>query len=479
MSFFRSRKAEPPPAPWGLDQPLLQLTAKDTWQLRDAFEGVHIFGAIGSGKTSGSGQAIAKSYLASGFGGLVLTVKHDEVDLWRHYAKATGTEDRLVIFSPDSPYRFNFLEYEYKRPGGGQTENLVDLFYSLLETIEGGSNHSADSYWERSLKQLLRNAIDLVSIAENSVTLPALKEIVISAPSSPEAVEDPAWQAKSYCFDCMLRGEARIQEPDFPEMRKSDFAESCRYWLKEYAGLSDRTRSIIASSFTSMVDSFLRGQMRELFCTGSTLYPEMSQEGKVIILDLPIKKWGQIGRYAQLLFKYIWQGAIERRTGKDLERPVFLWADEAQFFLSGRDIDFQTTARSSRASTVYLTQNRSNYNAMLKSHDKVSAFLGSLNTKIFHSNSDPVTNDWAADMIARSWQSRTSVNSAQDKEEKDKHNFSVSHSLEHDVIPQVFTKFMNGGSRNNRQVEAIFFQGGRKWSTGKTFLKIVFIQELS
>ena len=53
---------------------LLQLSSHpaDGFRLADAFEGVVCFGSSGSGKTTGSGAAIARAYLAAGFGGLVL-----------------------------------------------------------------------------------------------------------------------------------------------------------------------------------------------------------------------------------------------------------------------------------------------------------------------------------------------------------------------------------------------------------------------
>jgi hypothetical protein len=230
-----------------------------------------------------------------------------------------------------------------------------------------------------------------------------------------------------------------------------------------------------------MADCFLRGELRSMFCSKTTITPETSLEGKVIILDLPIKQWGEIGRYAQLLFKYMWQSAMERRSGPLLERPVFLWADEAQFFISPRDLDFQTTARSSRVATVYLSQNLPNYYAMAKSRDRVQALLGNFNTKIFHGNSDSVTNEWAADMIARSWQTRVSVNSTEpEKEErrdKVKSQYSISQNLEYDIIPQSFTRMRNGGTRNRREVDGILFQNGRLWSNGKTYLKLTFQQD--
>ena len=49
------------------------------WCLNDAFQGTQILGGTGSGKSSGSGQAIARAFLEANMGGLVLTAKNDEV----------------------------------------------------------------------------------------------------------------------------------------------------------------------------------------------------------------------------------------------------------------------------------------------------------------------------------------------------------------------------------------------------------------
>ena len=117
-------------APDPLDAPLLWLGKNDPWTIRNACEGTAIFGATGSGKTSGSGQALAKAFLSAGFGGLVLCAKPDEAELWRRYCQQTNRSDSLIIFGPQQPYRFNFLNYEFTRPGAGAglTENLVRLF---------------------------------------------------------------------------------------------------------------------------------------------------------------------------------------------------------------------------------------------------------------------------------------------------------------------------------------------------------------
>ncbi len=89
-----------------LDQPLLALSAHDRFTLRDAFNGVHVFGSTGSGKTSGSLKTLATAYLRAGFGLLVCISKYEEIELWINYARANGRACDLVLFDPKQGYNF-------------------------------------------------------------------------------------------------------------------------------------------------------------------------------------------------------------------------------------------------------------------------------------------------------------------------------------------------------------------------------------
>jgi len=90
--------------------------SKDDWLIDDAFKGTCIgtciFGSTGSGKSSGSGHALAKTFLQAGFGGLVLCAKPNEADTWRNYCKETGQENSLIVMNGKGGKRFNFLDYE-------------------------------------------------------------------------------------------------------------------------------------------------------------------------------------------------------------------------------------------------------------------------------------------------------------------------------------------------------------------------------
>jgi type IV secretory pathway TraG/TraD family ATPase VirD4 len=485
--FRRSR-----PAPDGeladafsLEAPLLHLSPADVWTVGDACQGTQIFGATGSGKTSGSGQAIAKAFLRAGFGGLVLTAKPDECKLWQRYAAETGRTEALMRFSLAEPWRFNFLDYEARRPGrgGGLTENLAALFSSVLEVAERRSGHSSADYWQRATRQLLRNAIDLCLLAAPSLTLFDLYRVITSAPHDTEQRDSPSWREASLCFRYLTEADAR----ELSESQRSDFDLVARYWLEEFPTLAEKTRSVIVSGFTSMADGFLRGPMRELFCTSLSILPEMTHEGAVIVLDLPLKEFGEVGILAQVIFKLLWQQATERRDVARHPRPVFLWADEAHFFLHTYDALFQTTARSARACTVYLTQNLPNYLAALggeRGRDQAHALLGNLQTKFFHANADPETNRWAADLFGQTWQHRSSSSATRQPrgmtpaQERYSTTAGSAEQLAYEVLPHAFTVLATGGSASGFIVEAIAAQGGRSWRAGgRNHLRVRFSQK--
>ncbi|MBL8827917.1 MAG: type IV secretory system conjugative DNA transfer family protein [Planctomycetaceae bacterium] len=261
--------------------------------------------------------------------------------------------------------------------------------------------------------------------------------------------------------------------------------------VHEFPSLSEKTRSIIVSTFTSMVDVFQRSPLRELFCTETNLVPEAVQAGKVIVMALPVKEFGELGQLSQVLMKYIFMRSIERRLAEADPRPVFLWVDESQLFATDYDFMFQTTARSARVCTVYLTQSLSNYYATLGAGEEGKAacdsLLGNLNRKLFHANGDAVTNEWAATMIGRSRQYFVNANNSYQADAWPQNWFGnaagqtsagVNEVMEFEVQPRRFTTLRKGGFAFQGLVDAIVFQGGRRYRhNGRTWLPVTFQQQ--
>jgi hypothetical protein len=184
------------------------------------------------------------------------------------------------------------------------------------------------------------------------------------------------------------------------------------YWHDEFAQLDPKMRGNIAISLSTALDRFNRGRLHKAFCTETTLVPELTFHGAIIIMDMSALTWNEDGVIGQQLFKYMWQRAVLSRNAlepRHRERPVFLWADESQYFVNSFDTDYQSTCRGSRACTVYLTQSLPTYYAKMggeHAKHKADMLLANFVTKIFHNNADPETNRWASDTIGRVIQRR-------------------------------------------------------------------------
>jgi len=444
------------------------------FRLSDALTGVAVFGATGSGKTSGPAKHLAYGYLANDFGGLVLCAKKEERGQWEQWALDTGRTKDLVIVDKEEQWRFNFLNWEAARPGegGGFTINVVALLDEIARALassegksEGGGGNN--KFFEDALHHMNTNLVDLPIFAGLPVSLPLLRSIVSSAPTSTEQLRSEEWQESSACA-------AILREADHATLlagpaTRADFEECRNYWLIEYPTLSEKTRSIIALSFSMLVRPFITRPLRQLFSEDTTIFPERAFEGKIIIIDLPIQEYRLAGRVAQLVWKYCFQVAVLRRTqpSKGYLRPVFLWADEAQNFVTAFDAEYQAVARSAGGCTVYLTQNRESYKRVLGNEDAVDSLLGNLQCKFFCQNSGD-TNEWAARLLGERYVNITGTNVGRGHEGHQHAGISTNEQKRYFVEPSTFTTLKRGGDAHNRQVEAIVYNGGKQFQSASS-----------
>lgn len=389
-----------------LDTPMLALTPEDVWTLRDSFEGTFIFGATGSGKTSGSGRALAQAFLKAGYGGLVLCAKPEEADRWEAYARECGRPRSVLRMRAGGALRFNFLTYLMELPvdqGGGNVLNVVAAFLRILEAsrvAKEGEKGAEAPFWKNAMTELLRHAITALYHARGRVDLAQLLDLVASTPQSEEHIRDPKWVERSFCAQTLIK----MQDAPAVPLAKRLSDMTFDYFGRRMPYLDPKTRSNLVFTLTSEIDPFLTEPLHSLFCTDTTVTPELTHEGAVLVLDLPIKRLHHTAAVAQSLMKYLWQRSVEARAIAETTRPVFLWADEYQFFISGYDLEFQSTARSSRAATVYLTQNLPSLYAQIGGtipKHRTDAILGNFQTKVFHANTDHDTNVWAAEMVGK------------------------------------------------------------------------------
>lgn len=477
----QARKASADP----LDTELLRFARGDPFTVRHAVEGVQIFGETGSGKTSGSGAALAKAYLQAGFGGLVLTAKPGEAGRWREWAEDCGREEALLVMDASGAECFNLLEYEAHRPGGGYTANLVELLSEVTRAIRGQAQHQAsqnEAYWQGALESLLRNAIDLARLSGAPLSLLLLDRIIRTAATSQAELESPGWREGSVCWELMQRCARRSLGP----AEQADFDEAFFYWTHLFpVMLSDKQRGSIVSMFTGIAEELLRHPFRELFSGATSFVPEQTHDGLIVLLDFPVQLYGRVGRIAQMLVKRVWQEALLRREPTAESRPAFLYADEAQHFVSEYDARFAATAREHRGAMVYLTQNLPGYEQALGGAERgaLHTMLANLNTKIFHANTDAKTVEWASALFGKQPVTSANLSTSHTRQEDgstgELETLSVSTQWQELVRPEAFQYGLRkGGQGHGFRVDAYILQSGRIWaSTGTPALKATFIQE--
>ncbi|WP_375445947.1 type IV secretory system conjugative DNA transfer family protein [uncultured Fibrella sp.] len=493
-----------------LDTPLIDLVTsagRDCITIRQACTGIQIFGSTGSGKTSGSGNLIANKYLLNGFGGLILTVKPDEVDLWRSYCWQTNRSDDLIVIEPGGQHRFNFMDVEsgYGQDELAATDNIMDM---LTTVIQAGSSQesgqSDDPFWRNSLELLISNSIDLCKLAYGRVTIQNLYAIVNTIPKEGQEAPSPDEPTKAFnlAFDAAranvmaqidkwtatldATSQERFADDGVYEMALLDALPDARllkfvdgFFVDTFIPLSQKTRSVIDASCVAFLYRLLREPFYSLFCRyASTVTPEDCFKGKVVLINLPILTYRKAGRDAQLMVKYCFQRAWQRRDVHKNPRPVFLWVDESQHLLLDKDAEFLTTARSSRIATVFLTQNLPNYLGMMsgdRAEHRVRSLLGNFGTKILHASSDSETNEWYSRLIGDAFFEDVSESTTVAQ------NFSQTRGrslkLERLVRPEEFSRLLTGGPKNGLRVEAYIHRQGDVFPNGYNHMKLTFKQE--
>ncbi|MBX3412816.1 MAG: TraM recognition domain-containing protein [Pirellulales bacterium] len=478
---------------WPFDKPLISWSKSDAFTIGDSYEGCLGLGATGSGKTTGLAETVALAMMRAGYGGFVSVFKGDELERWQSYARKAGRRRDLIEFSPDRPWKFNFLNYELERGGcgAGITENIVSLLSTALEIAEqisgnAGAAREEGQYWELTKRQICRNTVDVLILARGKVSIPDLYEFIITAPTSVDEIAKTSWQERSFCYRCILEAEQKATTP----RQKRDFNLAVTYFFDDFARLSDKTRSIVVSTVTSMVDMLNRGIGRELLCTETNITPEAMEQGHVIFAGLPVVEYGPLGRLVQGILRHSFQLGIQRRNVRKSPRPVFFFADEFQEFVTSYDRLFQSTCRSARVASVYLSQNVPNIVAALGGQQKGQAecdsLFGNLNLKVFHANSDPTTNNYASQLIGQTKQLLMNTNSGHAPDDwtslvlgmgSSQASGGFSETYYHEVPPSVFSSLRTGGQRNGRVIEAIVFRSGRIFSdTGRNWRLVTFQQ---
>lgn len=473
---------EAEPQIWTGQEPILHLgEGERPWTLADSFCHCLALGKTGSGKTSGPITAIMKGLLSQGVGGLWLCVKSDAADDIEKIAGAVGREDDLRFFGRDPSLCFNPIQFEAAHGVGGETVSVVELINDLMATIN--PNAAGEAFWQNARAELLKSAIDLLRIADREVNLENILELTASAPDENTKHESEEWRT-SYCAEVLNAAKSNAEASG----RERDFRLCERYFTKTLKKMGEKTRGSVISDLTGLVDSLMRGEAGRLLSSGTTISPADLADGKIIVIDFPILKYGVAGRLVNCAWKYCVQKYFQKIAGErrndPFARPVVVACDEVQMCFLPSDVWALAVLRSAKVGVVMATQNIPNlyYTLGRDSEHAVNSALGNVGTFFMASNTSTVTAKWVGDVLGEkrvtltNSSSTDSYKNALDPIASISHNRGISETFRPNVIQQDFLTLKTGGPENDYIVEAICVQAGREWKDGELWKKLAFDQ---
>lgn len=515
-----------------LDTPMLRVSRHgDFMTTRHGCEGTHFWGVQGAGKTT-SAQMLAGAYLRAGHGAYVTAAKPEVIQQWLRYGQKHGRGNSIILL--DENEGFNMLEYEMARHGMDGTGTVVEYTMRVIDASRRASGTASqrggEVFWEDTSRVVQRYTLPTLYAANGALSFPDIIRFVTTAPASPQQAASREWQESSFMFRTLKLAAER------PKVRMTQAAlqNVVNFWREQWPAIPDKTRGNIVITITAALDRFNHGRLNRFFCGKTTVVPEMSFHGAVLVDAKPTLTWNEDGAIAQQLFKFIWQRAVLNRNSLPevhRERPVFLWSDEAQETVAPYDGEFLGLARESKCCTVYLTQTLPTYFAKIggdNPRDAALALAGKFKTHVFCANSCPETNEFASRMIGKVLTRRrnVSVGSSQTFNEgmsagesentgsstssgyshgqgynvnsssgstsgsgsnwgnnrgrgtSDNVNRGYSESMEFAIEPGEFARMLKtGGPENGNRVTAVWFQAGRVFkASGSNWLIARFAQ---
>jgi hypothetical protein len=478
---MRLFKAKPQPALNPLDVPLLWWSNSDPFRVRDLLNGgVAIFGRSGSGKSSGSGYQLGKAIAGHrDSGGLILASKPEDRAFWQRIFAEAGRPDDLLVFEPGGALRFNFLDQI-----GGDTRNITNCILTIAESLKAGDGKGDGDnlFWQQQNERMIYNAVEIVRLAQGKVTAPDIQRFINSAAVNVEQLKDDAWQAR-YHNQAFAAAHSSPKSP----VEQYDYELARDYWLIEYPTMNDRTRSSILAGVLGIMHVFNSGVVRDLVSTTTNVSPAVMEDRRWVLVDMPVMRWGETGRFILAGWKYLTQRHVLKRKSAPGEAFTVIWADEAQNAINSFDSIFMAECRSHLGCCVFLTQSIHSFYAAMKGQagrHQADALLTNFGTKIFHALGDGKTAEFASSLLGKTLQTFIGGSMPPDDDIFDtlmgraKVSASFSEHYEPAIQPAAFlTGMRSGGAGNGYLVDGIVIKSGEPFTHGGNALWVTFSQK--
>ncbi|MHC5540039.1 type IV secretory system conjugative DNA transfer family protein [Singulisphaera rosea] len=457
-----------------LEQVLFKWTEQDSYTLRDLTRNAIVFGGTGSGKTTGAGfgigSAIARNPSTSM---LILASKIEDKEFWGGIFAAAKRE--LVVVEPGGGLCFNVLDAELKE--GGQTRDITQCLLTLAEGLGRGDGDShRDPFWREANRRMLHNAIEALKQATGRVDPWDLQRFITGAARSPADLKDDKWKA-SFHNEVLMRA----CHCEKTALAKHDFELARLYWTEEIPTLNDRTRTSIEAGVLGLLHVLNTGIVRELIAGETNITPAILDEGRSILINMPIVAGDATATFVNVAWKYAVERRILRRKAGGDDRVIVVWTDEYQKVANSYDAAYLAECRSHRGSLVALTQSvHGMYEAM--GENPSNSLLSNYLYKIFHAVGDAKTAELGVALLGQRQETMTGGSEdpsrSAGEEMCGRSGFNSSFSSQYQPILQsnAFSTGLATGGPPDWIAEAIVIRSGQPFSSGEAWHRAAFRQ---
>lgn len=462
-----------------LDRSLLHWSQYDPYRVRDLLNGgLLVIGRSGSGKTSSSGRTVAQAIVNDpDSAGLVILPKPEDIHLWKDiFRKARRLKD-MVVFDARNDRRFNFLNYL----GNGEARDFVQAMLMIGETLQRGERGGGEDalYWQAQVERLLETAVIALQCAGEPVTAENLHRFVMTAATSPKEVGEQSWQAKYH---------GQVIEKGFYQKtprQAHDYELAKDYWLLEFPGMADRTRSSILTYATQILHVFNSGLCRQTIGGVTNVSPDDILHGAWVVVNFP-PAMGATHAFISAGWKYLTELAILKRQARETSPFVTVWCDEAHQTVTSFDSSFIAQCRSHKGCLVNLTQSVSSFYAAMKGEagrHQADALLANFSHVIVHA-CDPVTAKWGTAKLGRrkevlysgGFNQRADAGLWDQMFGNNQFHGNFSEHYEQVLQDQEFMIGRTGGPKNTFLTDAIVVKSGEPFADGRSYKRVVFSQ---
>jgi hypothetical protein len=456
----------------------------DVLRKRDLLQSICVQGASGSGKTSAVGYQLAKAVVRDeGVSGLIVASKPGEDrEFWQKLFAKSGRSDSLIVVAPDQRHCFNWLDWELKN--GADSREIANVIMTAAETLRRGDRggKSEDPFFAVATERMIQLGVEAVRLGTGRVDAVALQRFINGMAMAPEQLKMPAWRQGFHCKTL----EAAYQAAKGP-IEKADMEQCLEAWLNEYVNLNDRTRSSITTQVNQILSVFTGGIVRTMLSGKTSISPAVIEDGRWILVDMPVSRWGASGQFVNAAWKLAVQRHVLRRVATPESRIIVTWIDEFQNHLTSFDSSkYLPEARSHYGASIVLTQSLHSYYAALNggqaAEHMANAMLTNFAHRIFCALGDAKSAEWASDLCGKSRQILISGSMAPQQDMWDemmgqtKFTGSFSEHLENNVEPVAFMHNLRTGGPPSFMVDAWVIRSGQPFSTGQNWLRVAFSQ---